>query len=138
MGKWWKAQQKQARKIAARKAAKAGISIAINGKDLSTLTDADLAGIARGAGLPEINKVGSTSMSGGVAVPTVTTVTLATASRHELVTLLASKSPFVKKQQKAEIAKPHLVPVAGPSNPTKKQLARQAERRAARKAGKAA
>ena len=45
-------------------------------------------------------------MSGSVAVPTVTTVSLATASRHELVTLLASKSPFVRTQQKAEIAHP--------------------------------
>jgi hypothetical protein len=69
--------------------------VTINGTDLCDLDDEALRKIAQETGFPDVSKLNLTSMFGGRETPSVLTVDLATATRYELIVLLASRAPFV-------------------------------------------
>jgi hypothetical protein len=68
-------------------------SITINGKTLEEFSDDDLRATAVSAGLGPTNKLLTMAMHEGHLSPVVTTVTLATANRAEILALLVSTAP---------------------------------------------
>jgi hypothetical protein len=122
MGKRWKgytpqvAAQKHAteKQTKLQKAAPVPITVSINGADLKTLDNDALRKIATDAGFPDVNRIHSVSVFGGHQTPTVLTVNLGTANRHELLALLASAAEFVPK--------PAPIPVKEPAKQTASAL----------------
>ena len=100
--KWWKEQQ-QKEKVQPEpkpdvplKPEPVALSVAINGQELSSMTDDDLRTLAQKAGFADVTTLTSLEQVGRQSVSVNFTVNLGTANRQGLVALLTSRSAYVK------------------------------------------